>query len=333
MDKNEIIHAKALAAAQTYRRSEFELLEVLQEVDINKVFYHYGYNSLFKYATDALGLSEEVAYIYINVCRKAQEVPALKEEIKNGSLSVSKAKRITSILNSENQNHWLEIAKTSTKQVLEKKVALASPSLAVRDLLTFVPEEKEVKESVKIVGGVRVQLQVGVSEAFMITLRRAQDLVSQKRGCSANLEDTLSAALDIFIAKNDPLAKAKRQLIMGKLRDKQEGERQKRGSEQQADDAVPPKTGPGHSEVGSNKSAKESLKTKLRDAIPAKTKHKLFLSHDGRCAFVDVNGKRCAQSRFLHVHHLRPVAQGGDNDLANLSLLCAGHHRAEHINI
>jgi hypothetical protein len=69
---------------------------VLDEAERYKVYLRYGYNSLFQYAVQALGLSEGVAYNFINVGRAAREIPELKAEIASGALSVSKARSFTS---------------------------------------------------------------------------------------------------------------------------------------------------------------------------------------------------------------------------------------------
>jgi hypothetical protein len=313
------LHQRALLAAKTYKRSEIELIEILEEVDRNRVYYHQGFNSLFKYATDALKLSEEVAYIFINVCRKTREVPALKEELKNGAITVSKAKKLTSVITPQNQNYWLGLAKTSSKRDLEKTVASVSPKAAVREKLVYVHPELEVKEHVKIIGlAARVQLQVGVSESLMIKLRRAQDILSQKRQRSTDLEQTLAAAIDLFIEKNDPLEKAKRQVMKGVV-----------PGLVNANTASTP--------VALAKTAAEAKLERPanirnpRKPISASTRHKLWIKNQGRCAHTDSHNQRCSQRRFLHIHHETPVAAGGTNELMNLSLLCAGHHRAEHL--
>jgi hypothetical protein len=329
------LHERAVLAAKTYKRSEVELIEILEEVDKNRVYYHQGFNSLFKYATDALKLSEEVAYIYINVCRKTREVPALKEELKNGAITVSKAKKLTSVLTPQNQNYWLSLAKSSSKRVLEKTVASVSPKTAVREKLTYVHPELEVKEQVKIINlsdvsdkalvglcipkeKARVQLQVGVSEALMIKLRRAQDILSQKRQSSVDLEQTLAAAIDLFLHKNDPVEKAKRQVIKGNLSHAIEVSK----PEAETSGVVP----------GLVDAHAASEKSSARTPIPASTRHQLWIKHQGQCAHIDEVHGRCSQRRFLHVHHEQPVADGGTNDLINLSLLCAGHHRVEHFS-
>ena len=99
------IHEQALATVRRYKSCEIELIEILERADKAKVHYMLKYSSLFKYATDGLGLSPEVAYIYINVARKAAQLPALKAQIKSGEITVSKAKKISPVLTEENQTH------------------------------------------------------------------------------------------------------------------------------------------------------------------------------------------------------------------------------------
>src|SRR5262245_27236240 len=108
-------HEKAVEVVKRYKRSEIELIEVLEEVERLMVHHALGFSSLYRYTTDGLGLSPEVAYIFINVARKSKEVPALKEEIKKGTITVSKAKKISAVLTKQNQNHWLALAQTSSK--------------------------------------------------------------------------------------------------------------------------------------------------------------------------------------------------------------------------
>ena len=275
------IHEKALAAARRFKAAEVELIEVLQLVGEHRVFYHYKFNSLFQYAVQALSLSEEVAYIYINVSRKAAQVPRLKEEIAAGRITVSKAKTISSVLTPENQEHWLEIARTKSKRQVEREVALASPRHAVR--------EKAVYRS-----GGYVELKLGVPEGLMLKFRHVQDLVSQSKQSHASLVETLEAMTELYLAKKDPLEKAKRQYMRGKL------------------DA--------------------DVKTPVPGPVPASTRNRIYLRYQGQCAHIDEHGLRCPQRRLLEIHHIQPVSEGGTNDIANLILLCQGHHRAQHVS-
>jgi len=322
----EKIHKHALEVVQRYHRSEIELLEALDRVDTNRVYTRMGYSSLFQYAVKALQLSEEVAYVFINVARKSREVPALKTKIKDGSITVSKARKITSVLNKQNQDHWLELAQNVSKKKIEREVAKVSPKQAVREKASYVHPLDEIKDKVSYLKSheSRLQLQVGVSEKLMIKLRRVQDLLSQKQGTAASLEDALDAMTDLYIEKKDTVKKAIRQKARGKLQNL---------------------TVPGHSSsVGSGAKVKgnhynqqvlglvkKGEKTK-RTPLTAKIKNQIFLQYNGRCAAIDQNQKRCQQRRWLDIHHKLKVSDGGNNELSNLILLCKGHHNTHHIH-
>jgi len=361
MDKNKIIeaiHNKALSVAKNYRRCEYELIDILVELDRNRVFTHKKYSSLFQYATGAMGLSEEVAYIFINVARKSREVPALKEKIRTGEITVSKAKRIASVINNKNKDQWLKLAQSGTKNKIEREVARVSPKQAVREKTLFVNVHDEIKDKVTLLTRAedRIQLQVGVSEKIMIKLRRVQDLLSQQKGKAASLEQVLDEMSKFYIEKKDPLKKAVRQKIRGKLqngtvpRHSLKTEVRKVGSEEKERGKLQNGTVPGHSlktdvrKVGREEKDRDKLQFQQvlglvekgiknrRIPLTAKIKNQVILQYNGRCAAIDQNQKRCSQRRWLDIHHKKKVSDGGGNELSNLILLCKGHHNMHHIH-
>ena len=68
-----------------------------------------------------------------------------------------------------------------------------------------------------------------------------------------------------------------------------------------------------------------------RKPLPAATKHRVMLKFAGQCSHVDQQGERCRETKFLEIHHLKPIALGGGDHLENLTLLCSGHHQAQHL--
>ncbi|MCB0384013.1 MAG: HNH endonuclease [Bdellovibrionales bacterium] len=416
-NKIRTIHHQALQASAKYKSAEIDLINILDQVDQHKVYLRYGYSSLFQYGVQCLGLSESTTYSLIAVTRKSREVPELKEEIKNGQLTLSKAKRITSVINQENKEQWLELAKTSTQAKVEREVAKVNPQEARRGRMTFVHPQNEIQEKVAIKqepNAVRVQLQVGISEKLMIKMRRVQDLVSQKSQRPATLEETLAAMLELFLEKQDPLEKAKRQLIRGRLSEKKQGGEKnslvgnesggrnlcekgdlgeanihlsqrtnapdshlvsrkapgaqlvsrnapgaqlvsRKAAEMDASKVDSPDkdqysamtdkgrdtgrkcatgtgTGTGTEQNRAQSSKKPNIKSHRRQPLPAKTKHRLMLKFSGRCSHVNHRGERCRETKFLEIHHLKPVSLGGENHLENLTLLCSGHHQGQHLN-
>jgi hypothetical protein len=102
------IHERALRRGKNYLKSEFELLESIQEVDEHEIYFDYHCRNLHVYVSTLMGLGDAVASNFITVARKAQEVPALQEVIKSGKLQVQKARKITPVLNNDNQEFWLK---------------------------------------------------------------------------------------------------------------------------------------------------------------------------------------------------------------------------------
>jgi hypothetical protein len=162
-----------------------------------RVFRALGYASLFAYATQELQLTEAIAYGFIQVARKSREIPELKKAICEGDLTVSKAKRVVSVLTPKNQDTLLNMAKTLPKRQIEKEVAEINPKAAVPERTRYVTEE-------------RLELRVGLSETAMRQLKRAQDLLSSKKRRAVSLEDVLEAMTEEYLDRHDPIEKAKR---------------------------------------------------------------------------------------------------------------------------
>ena len=357
--KHQQLHAKALSVAQNYKRCEIELIEILEQVDKYKICYSFGYSSLYSYAADYLGLSKDVAAIFINVARKTRELPSLKAEIKQGNITVSKARRMTSVINTHNQEHWLNLAKTCSKAQLEKEVAKVHPKQAVLTKTKYIHAELEIKDKAVIKcleKEVRVQLQVGISEELMLKLRRVQDVLSQKRRQPIDLETALEIITETYLQKEDPLRKAKRQKMRGKLNFNETPKNKIAKKEVIIDKKMQANTDERKDAINNDINAnikienlksditnnakkstnsKDSIKISVpghkRKAFTAREKHQVYLKYQGQCAYHNANGQKCNQSTFLEIHHKKPVSQGGTNDVSNLVLLCKGHHKVVHL--
>ena len=196
-EKIKAIHQKALSLAKSLRKIENELLEVLTQVEDNKVYQALGYSSLFRYCTDELKLSEAQSYQYIGVARKSKQVPELKKAIKEEKLSVSKAKKICSVITAKNQQKWIEAATTLPIKQIEREVAKINP-------------QSTVQERIKPVAGDVSELRCPISSEVDQMLVRIKDLVSQKLRKPAKMNDALKAMAELYLEKQDPIRKAQR---------------------------------------------------------------------------------------------------------------------------
>ncbi len=123
-------------------------------------------------------------------------------------------------------------------------------------------------------------------------LRRVCDLEAQK-GREPGFAEAIEAGFDEYLKHHDPVKKAER---------------------------------------AQNRSKKEPSKKPLcalRVRLTAEQKHAVFLRDGGRCTHHD-NGVRCTSERWIDVHHIILVSQGGSNDPENLTTLCSFHHDLIH---
>lgn len=335
----EKLDQEARKIARDYKKLEQQLLGVVVQIDKLKIFYKLGFSSLFVYLTRALELSPAIAYAFINVARKSHEIPFLKEQVEAGKISIYKAQRITPVLTPQNYKTWLKLAASKTHRELEREVTIASPQNAIAES-RYVPTLAITEEKITIKRDLpRIELQLGVSEALMLKLRRAQDIESQRNKKNLNLEQTLEEVLCLYLEKRDPLKKAKRQDAKGKLlTDQNQTCRSVDKNSAHAKNNNPTIHSASPTKEERAKSQSQELERNQRiaphkrasRALPARLKHQLQIRDDGQCTYVDSLGRRCLSRRFLEAHHIRPVSLGGENTLENLTLLCSGHHKVVH---
>jgi 5-methylcytosine-specific restriction endonuclease McrA len=294
MSLNDELHSKALAAARNFKEAERTLQEILCQIDRHKTYYDLGYRSLMDYTISALGLSPDVAYNHCTAVKKSQELPEVRKAISEGKVSVSAVRHMAPVLSKENETEMLGLASQMTQAELRKEIAKRNP-------------EQDVPEKARYVREDRVALELRVSEELMKKLRRAQDLVAQSKREFVSLEQTLEAMVEVFLEKKDPVKKAERTV--------------KRCEE--SSQALPLND-------RMIRKTEANVSGSRRITLPASLKHALIARTEGRCMVNAPNGARCTQTRWLHIHHVTPLSEGGGHSLENLTVLCSGHHRMTH---
>jgi len=176
---------------------------------------------------------------------------------------------------------------------IEKAKALPQKKLE-QELARVFPRE-QAQERVIYTSESRADLKINISTELLELAKRAQDLLSQKSMRAVKLEEALETVLKEYVNRHDLVEKAKR--AKGNLA------RAKRRPEQ----------------------------TKYTRHIPAPIKLQVILRDNGRCTYQDSQGKRCDQARWIEIHHIKPLSEGGTNTLSNLTTLCAAHHKSIHI--
>jgi len=167
----QALHEKAQRCADRYRANEAELIGLLQQIDSTQGYQALGYASLHVYVVGALRLSDDQAYQFTRVARKAKEVPELKAALDQGILNVSKARRILSVIE-PSPGEWIAKAATLKQRDLEREVARIVPRSAV------IERMKSVAHDV-------VEFRSAIDAKTEALLRRVQNLESRR--CTGHL--------------------------------------------------------------------------------------------------------------------------------------------------
>jgi hypothetical protein len=225
-----------------------------------------------------------------------QIIPEIKVAIEQGELTLSAARRICSVISTENRDVWIERAKNLPQRELEKEIVKENPKAKVPDKLKpLAPETTE--------------LHCSISSEVEALIRKVQDLESKRQRRNCTLEMVFKEMATVYLEKKDPIRKSVRKSI----------EKHRNGSK---DQALPQES----FQPAAQNSKPQSGTRRIPNHILRTVNHR----DKGRCVFVGETGHRCGQARFTEIHHIRPYSISGGHELENLATLCSVHRKAIH---
>jgi len=124
-DAELVARVKSLVARE--RDATAHLVAHIAELDTRDVHLRQGYESLYVYCRDALGLSEGEAYNRIEVARAARRFPIILEMLGAGAVNLTAARLLAPHLTPANHREVLDSARGKKKREIEEIVARLSP--------------------------------------------------------------------------------------------------------------------------------------------------------------------------------------------------------------
>ena len=273
--------------------------------------------SLYLYCTQILHLSEHAAYNRIAAARAARRFPVILDLLADGSVTMTTVTILAPHLTPENHHAVLAEATHRSKDEVKVIQSRLAPRPDVPSTMRKLPTPAPVAETVPLVPTTTPDgpPATGTSprpvlQSLPLSQRPVVEPLTPERyrlqfTVPRETRDKLKRAQDLLareIPDGDPAAIFDRALTL-LLKDV---EKKKLGA------VAKPRT---------------PRPTKPRSRhVPAHIRRAVNRRDGGRCAFVAKEGRRCAETRFLEWHHIKPYAPDGEMSVENISLRCRAHN-------
>ena len=126
-------------AAAHERSATAQVIGLLAEMDIRRLYLQQGYSSLFTYCTGCLRLSEHAAYGRIEAARASRKFPIILERLADGSITLTSICLLSNHLTHENHERLLIAARHKTRREVEQIVATVQPVAEVPSVVRKLP--------------------------------------------------------------------------------------------------------------------------------------------------------------------------------------------------
>ena len=266
-----------------------------------------GMTSMREYLESRMGYGPQIAAERLRVADALDGLPIIENALATNTLSYSGVRELTRIATRKTEAAWVEACRGKNLRQIEELVAEREPG----DAPTSKPKPDLRPRKVPF----------DLRPATLAHLREARAKLEAERGERLDNDELIDAlclrALEGSASREGSTPKPRYQIAVTVCRACQQG--WQNGAGRQI--AIPP------ADVACASCDAEHIddRGRVTSEIPAATRRLVFQRDHHRCS---VPGCRSAQS--LDIHHIVPRAQGGSHDPDNLTLLCAGHHRAHH---
>ncbi len=313
------------------RRDTATMLAYVAEIDRRKLYLEHACPSMFAFCTKRFRMSEAIAAKRIRAGRAACRFPCILRMIGRGELHLSGVHQLAGHLTEDNHEEVLRRAKHKSMCEIERLVAEISP-------------KPDVPFSIRALPARQVQSATAAEESGSLEIEGKENLPAGTRPEEATPSRVCSPAARTAKPKSlaTPLSprRYKLQVTIGQEARDKLAELQELLSHQIPDgdaaavieralDALLAETKKKKAAVTNKPRATRKTNSKKTRMIPARVRREVFKRDEGRCAFVDAEGRRCSSAWQVEFHHRMPYARGGTHDMDNIELRCRAHNQYE----
>jgi hypothetical protein len=332
------LHRNYLESVKTMKKGLVRAAYYLEKISALGIYRMLGFKKISTYAEAYGGFTPDQTERFLHLARRLPEFPQVAAALESQGLSWGKARVIVTRGDPKDQGKWLELAQSVSIRTLAGAVgagvlpARRSPASKTDSGQLLVPPDVSLASAKNLpVQGVQIERDLAPrlqATVHYVTLKfdseglarwnRALESGMQrsKVGCK---EEAVLAGLGALVAPNQGKAGSVPSTLLTII-------------ECPTCCAGNLPTGRGESPASPALLAAAQCDAKIEDVdglrrqnIAPLMRRKAFKRARYTC-----EAKSCERTNWLQVHHRRPVAGAGRNDLNNLVILCSGCHRALH---
>ena len=313
------------------RGNTANVLVYIGEIDRRRLYLEHACPSMFAFCTKRFRMSEAVAAKRIRAGRAACRFPCILGMVRRGELHLSGVHLVAGHLTEA--NHWevLRRARHRSMREIEELIAEIAPKGDAASMVRALPGRRGEQA-----GGATPQLELGqpLSDGVLATCSQAPGTASQEGNAASpgrgpkNLVTPLSPRrykLQVTIGQEarDMLAELQN-LLSHQIPDGDPA-----AVVERALDLLLAETKKKKGALTSKPRAEQKKRGRRTRAIPARVRREVFRRDEGRCAFVDGEGRRCGSSWQVEFHHCVPYGRDGPHTERNVELRCRAHNQFE----
>jgi len=310
----ELAHQRIGKVVHKHRKSRYQLAKELLAFEAKGHAAVLGYASVQHYAREMHQLSGRLVRNLLHLARSLTTLPELDKALAKGILPWTKARTMLPIVDKGNEQAWIDTARHDSVRTLEARVAAVAPG-------DPPPARADIKEPATV----RMFFSLPAVEA-----EKVRDLIACERAKAPEAEQTdgeILAALLRRVAHDasnapgggkQPVSTERYRVVLQRCPDcgRTEGQRA------DVEDAIAEEACCDAEVVDLTPGPQQG---RLSRTIPPRVRRAVLLAYGSTCA---VPG--CACRLWVDLHHVRPIAGGGDHRPTNLIPLCPAHHRLLH---
>ncbi len=289
------------------------------EIMHRKFYRDLGYSTMRAYAMEELGLSSSRNGAFSQLADQLEQLPLVKEELAAGRLGYSKALEIMPVVDQSNEKEWVALARNTPRVELRAKVKHARKLSVVKRnenpaQVELMPRPTPTAPAATVKVPVGFDLSASQSaryEALMakigfrgtkaeMLLAMAEALVADSK--TSRRRETTAPGYQIHVHQCPTCERTTTATPQGEV-------------ELSATEA----------EAACCDAEIHTPGQRNRTTIPPRTRREVLARDRHQC-----RRKGCGHTRFLHLHHITPRANGGTNNTENLVTLCTACHDLWH---